>query len=290
MQKIERILDNHNLLYSTILTSDSGFSNKVYITDQHVVKLFTDRKRYDKEYWFYKNVSSDYTATMIASNQGEEPYIILEKINGCSLFKIWHTLNNRERKRIISRIADIVRSIHHLDAAAYNQVFHEDKNWGRSLSSNITAMSAAAKGFLSQGIYPKILHFVADHMHCLDHVPYAVNYTDLHFDNIFIDSANKLYLIDFETVEYTPIDYVLDIWVRMSRYPHLYAHKADEKNVCFHDYQNIVDLFAEYYPELFSFEGHSNRMKLYSLEYDLSLLKEYPENMNLRQRIVEDLS
>ena len=189
MQAIENILRNHNLAYSTILNSDSGFTNKVYITDQYVVKVIKDRKRYDKECWFYENVSNNFTAPMIVNNSDEEPYIIFERINGISLYKIWHTMDDQERERIISRIAEIVRSIHHIDATAYNQVFHEDTNWIKSLYSSITETALAARDILSSEICENINQFLSDHINCMKDVPFAVFEN---FDNILIGDVDPI--------------------------------------------------------------------------------------------------
>ena len=39
-------------------------------------------------------------------------YLILEKIKGESLYNIWHTLDNQQRKNITCKIVNILKEIH----------------------------------------------------------------------------------------------------------------------------------------------------------------------------------
>ena len=79
-------------------------------------------------------------------------------------------------------------------------------------------------------------------------------HSDIHFDNVLIDENNKLKLIDFETAIYAPIDYELDIFLRMCINPLKYSSEETEELVTEEDYINIPNYLKEYYPEIFNFK------------------------------------
>lgn len=95
-------------------------------------------------------------------------------------------------------------------------------------------------------------------------------HSDIHFDNVLIDENNKLKLIDFETAIYAPIDYELDIFLRMCINPLKYSSEETEELVTEEDYINIPNYLKEYYPEIFNFKYYEIRHLIYDLEANFS--------------------
>lgn len=87
-----------------------GFTNTVYnINDSFVVKICTNRNNeneFQKEIDFYKtNEGSSFIPQLYDSSTDKKdiPYFyeIIEKIDGVSLYNVWHTFNEEQREEII---------------------------------------------------------------------------------------------------------------------------------------------------------------------------------------------
>lgn len=110
---------------------------------------------------------------------------------------------------------------------------------------------------------------------------------DLHFDNILIDSNNNIKVIDFERALIAPIDYELDIFLRMCYNPSKYASLEEEKYVNINDYKDIPKHLKEYYPEIFNFEYFDIRHLIYDLEANLRILPRFKDDVELRDKVIE---
>ena len=83
--------------------------------------------------------------------------------------------------------------------------------------------------------------------------------------NIIMKEDKRLKLIDFETSMYAPIDYELDIFLRMCRNPLKYASEEEEKLIDVNDYKMIEPYFRKLYPEIFEIHDFEIRNKIYLL-------------------------
>lgn len=100
---------------------------------------------------------------------------------------------------------------------------------------------------------------------------------DIHFDNILVENIQITGMIDFEKIIVGSLDFVLSMVRRMSLFPTKYMSEADEPHAKKEDYENLLQRFEEYYPELFDFKDLAIRLMFYDLEYDLRLLKHHPQ-------------
>lgn len=112
-------------------------------------------------------------------------------------------------------------------------------------------------------------------------------HSDIHFDNIIYCNDGQIKIIDFETSLYAPIDYELDIFLRMCNNPLKYASEETENLVKTEDYQNIEKYFKEFYPEIYNVDNFEIRHEIYNLEANLRLLPRFPENNDLKNVVVE---
>ena len=83
-----------------------------------------------------------------------------------------------------------------------------------------------------------------------------------------------------------PIDYELDIFLRMCNNPLKYASEETEKYVKLEDYKNIEKLMRKFYPEIFSNEYYDVRMMFYDLEANIRLLPRFCKNEELKQLVI----
>ena len=121
---IERIVDQNKEVFGTnykIEKSKVGFTNDIFIVnDKYIVKICTDpnnEKSFLKEINFYNsNKGNDLIPKLYYSNteKNDIPYYyeIIEKVEGVSLYNVWHLLNEAQREDIIRKICDAMKQFH----------------------------------------------------------------------------------------------------------------------------------------------------------------------------------
>ena len=97
----------------------------------------------------------------------------------------------------------------------------------------------------------------------------AIIYNDAHFDN-FIYDGEKLFLIDFDRIIFSPIDYELLIISSMAEKPEKFANEECEKFCNKNDYEPIFKWINEFYPELFDFNFLNERLFVYKFVYNIN--------------------
>jgi len=249
-----------------------GFTNTIYnINNSFIVKICTDinnESKFKKEIDFYNvNKDNDLIPKLYYSDISkiDIPYFyeVLEKVEGVTLYNVWHTLNENEREDIIKQLCDAMKKMHSNTCEKYdwinynkdrfNTLFEEAKNKNLLNEEEIEIIN---KAYLLFDKYLESDDFVLIH-------------NDLHFDNIFINN-NKIKVIDFERSMYAPRDYELHILYYMIRQPWKHANEECEKYTKVEDYKNIMGYIEKYYPELVSIPNLYNRLAIYDLIYELS--------------------
>ena len=120
-------------------------------------------------------------------------------------------------------------------------------------------------------------------------------YNDAHFDNFLYDGEN-VFIIDFDRVLCTSIDYELMIIGLMLEDPAKFASYENEKFVKKYDYINIWLDLQNFYPEMFNFTYIHERLYIYSFIYKLGQAFETNNNEKIKELLfnfeifVDDLS
>lgn len=267
------IMMQNNLSCNEIRKHETGFSftNDVYFVDDCVVKLSksVDRaERLRKEIDFYKNVSLKNMPKLIASGrEGDNDYLVIEKLKGNNLFHVWHSLSEDEQIDVIKQIADILNELHEKKGDFLEDKYIQTewlKKWQKSFDKNIELLE-------KYGVETGAMRDFRDNR--LEKV-FAKNtcglvLNDAHFDN-FILNDGKIYVIDFDRVLYAPIDYELLVIKQMLSNPKEYANKFDKTNVQYEDYNFIYGLLKQYSPKMFESEYLTERVAVYELMLVLS--------------------
>ena len=238
MIKIEKVIENiiehnkelfgENVKYEKI---NVGFTNTIYIVNNmFIVKICTNpdnEKNFEKEIKFYKaNINNDLIPKLYYSNVEKDTvpyyYEIIEKVEGITLYNVWHNFNENQREDIIKQLCDAMKQFHRNIGKSYDwtkktsELFINlyDKAKELNLFDN-EEQELIDKAYSKFGIYLESKEFVLVH-------------NDLHFDNIFYNDG-KIKLIDFERSIYAPKDFELDILYRMIRKPWKFASEEAEK-------------------------------------------------------------
>lgn len=280
---VEEILKKENISYKTIKKSDSGFTNLVYfVDDKYVLKLiapYSKPEKIKKEIEFYKNVSLPFIPKFVASGEIEgQDYLIVEKLRGESLYSVWHKLGEAQRADVVRQIAEILKAFH---KTCY--VFLQEKfvvtdlieKWNKSFDLNILIIKK--KGYDASALETfkdKYLKVIFE-----ENKPGLI-YNDAHFDNFLFD-GEKVFLIDFDRVLYTSIDYELLIIALMCNEPKKFTIHKLESLVSKEDYKCVLQDLQKHYPELFDFEYLKERLYVYTFIYKLGHCYEFHDNQTL---------
>lgn len=295
MINIEKIIDEiieqnkelfgENAKYEKI---NVGFTNTIFIVNNmYVVKICTNpdnEKNFVKEIKFYKaNKDNELIPKLYYSNVEKDAipyyYEIIEKIEGVSLYNIWHTLNRNQREDIIKQLCDAMKQFHRNVGESYDwtkktsELFINLYNKAKELNIFDNEERELIENAYSKfDIYLELKEFVLVH-------------NDLHFDNIFYNDG-KIKLIDFERSIYAPRDFELDILYRMIRKPWKFASEETEEYTRLEDYENIMMYIEKYYPELIHIDNLYKRLAIYDMVYYLKQYINNPSILELKEDIL----
>jgi aminoglycoside phosphotransferase (APT) family kinase protein len=99
---------------------------------------------------------------------------------------------------------------------------------------------------------------------------------DLTFENILWDGDEITALLDFEWARPGPPDLDLDVLLRFISYPKLHVAADYEHLTKAEDYLNVAWWLAEDYPELFNGQHTLERLRIYSIAWDVQELLTFP--------------
>ena len=288
---IELIVKSNKSLFGTVPIIEKinvGFTNSLYrINDSYIVKVCTDEDNeedFKKEIKFY---NSNKMNTLIPKlyyydiKKKKVPYFyeILEKVNGVSLYNVWHTYSEKQREDIIRQLCDAMKQIHNNKAKRFN--------WSQYMKKEFNSLYEKSKELKIFNHEEQILLEKAynDFDKYLESDEFVLVHNDLHFDNIIVDNG-KIRIIDFERSMYAPRDFELDIIYRMIRKPWKFASEETEKYTDISQYANIMSYVNKYYRELISTPNLYERLAIYDIVYYLEQLIEYPKLDELKKDIL----
>ena len=127
IELIKDILNKEKLNYNKITKVNSGFTSIVYFVDDMVIKLALQeekKKKLKKEIDIYKNVNLNNIPQYIASGEfNNYIYLIISKISGKSLYKVWHNLTEIQRANCIEQIAKTLKIFNKQNAEFLNSEY-----------------------------------------------------------------------------------------------------------------------------------------------------------------------
>src|SRR5574344_1342153 len=284
---IENIIKANDFLKGNYNKIDVGYTNEVYSFDKYIVKICINKKNeksFKKEIDFYlKNTNNNYIPKFynydISKSIIPYYYEIIEKLEGVSLYNVWHTFDEVKREDIIKQLCTILKSFHNNKGHKYN--------WSNYLKKDIikNLNKAIKKNFFKDKELKLIYKAINKFDFYLKSDDFYFIHNDVHLDNI-IYYNDQIKIIDFERSIDAPLDFELDIFYRMGRFPWKYASIETEKYTDFNDYINIKNYIIKYYPELFNNKYINYRLNIYDMVYFMECCYKYPHLPNLKEMVI----
>ena len=265
-----------------------GFTNTIYnINNSFIVKIYTNSNNengFQKEIDFYKaNGENSLIPKLYYSSTDKKciPYFyeIIEKVDGVSLYNVWHTFNEEQREEIIKQLCIAMKRIHSNTGESYD--------WIKKIKDQFVSLYEKAKelNIFSEEEQKLLDYAYAKFEKYLESSDFVLIHNDLHFDNIFFNDG-KIKLIDFERSMYAPRDFELDILYRMIRKPWKFASEETEQYTDSCHYSNIMLYIEKYYPELFNIPNLYKRLAIYDIVYFLKHLIQHPDIEELKNDVL----
>lgn len=287
---VKKLVKKYSNIFGTnpsINKINVGFTNTLYnIDDKYILKICTDinnENSFKNEISFYENnIDNPYIPKFILGDisKNDIPYFyeILEKVEGVSLYNIWHTLKEEEREDIIKQLCTALKGFHYSKKEPYDWLQYQ-KDLFNEYYSKTKKLFNEEERLIIENAYEDFNKYL------VDNGEFAFLHNDLHFDNIFYNNG-KIIIMDFERAIYGPLDFELDILYRMCRKPWKYASEETEKYTKLEDYINIMDYMKKYYNDLFVNPYLLKRFYIYDIIYYLGNLVDYPHVQELKDDII----
>lgn len=265
-----------------------GFTNAIYnVNNKFIIKICTNvhnEENFKKEIEFYKSNTNNALIPKLyysSTDKKDIPYFyeIIEKIEGVTLYNVWHTFSEEQREDIIRQLCDAMKIMHSNKGESYN--------WMEYLKNIFIPLFEQAK---EKKMFDDEQINLIENVYCcfeqyLESNEFVLIHNDLHFDNIFINNGT-IKIIDFERAIYAPKDFELDILYRMIRKPWKFASEETEEYTNEKDYSNIMTYIAKYYPELINVDNLYKRLAIYDMIYFLEQYVEHPEYEDLKEDVL----
>jgi len=293
---MEKIIENIIKLHKNIFDENPnvekinvGFTNTIYDVDnKFIIKICTNannEENFKKEIEFYKsNKDNELIPKLYFSNTDKEhiPYFyeIIEKVEGVTLYNVWHTFSEEQRDDVIRQLCDAMKYMHANKGESYNWI-----DYLKNKFVHLFEQSKEQNLFNDEEV--NLLENVYDCFEqYLESNEFVLIHNDLHFDNIFINDG-KIKIIDFERSIYAPKDFELDILYRMIRKPWKFASDETEQFTDEKYYSNIMTYIEKYYPELINIDNLYKRLAIYDMIYFLKQYVVHPEYEDLKEDVLK---
>lgn len=265
MEDIKKVCIENGITEEFQNAKDMDLENRIFKSESSVIKLYYGKKvdYYYNELEVYNGLSGkSYIPKIYLNGEIDDfKYIVMEKLNGMSLFDSWKKMNEIEREDAVKQISKILRDINNIKTEKKNfrDKFENDfKN-----SYNLLKESSYKKELIN--IYNDLINNLSN-----DELCYLIH-VDIHFYN-FIYRDGKVFAYDFENTTLAPLDYQLIRWYRMWLYPDEYYYPTNALTMeDIKSYNKIMSQLLSEYSEISNIKNLDKRVKLYELLY---LIKE----------------
>ena len=271
------------------LTRASSVTNEVWLTPTHVVRVNRGRdRRLAREARVAEVLpaSVGYPRVHALGGRPGEDWLVLERVPGAPLARVWPRLGRRERQRAIVEVAHRLRALHDTPApedlppvAGAPQLL-EAGTGDATAPLRAALLDLAHRPHVEPLLVQEALELVAASADALE--PFdspTLVHGDLTFENVLWHEGEVTAILDVEWSRPSPLDVDLDIILRCCAHPQLHVAPDLEAVTRPEDYAEVPTWLADAYPRLFSSPRALERLRLFALAYEVRSLVADPPRL-----------
>jgi aminoglycoside phosphotransferase len=268
------------------LTRASSVTNEVWLTDEHSVRVNRrPSNRLYREALVAQVLPPQVGYPPIVAHGGGrgEDWLIQERQPGRPLAHVWPLLTEQQRRDAVERLAGRLRALHATEAPSDLPPIDDAPQLLAVGSSDPTApvLAALARAGHLEHVDPLLMVSAAEMVSKLAPAldPFEATtlvHGDVTFENVLWHDDDVVALLDVEWARPGPRDIDLDILLRCCAYPELHVGEEYVDQTRAEDYADVPWWLGSTYPELFEFPRQIDRVRIYSIAYDVRDLLDSP--------------
>lgn len=276
----------HAGLDSTVpLEAASSVTNEVWMSENHVIRVNRrPNQRLRREAVLGPSLPAEIGYPMVVAYGGQmgADFLVVRRVTGRPLAHCWPDMTRESRRRAVHQIAAKMKRLHQTPGPANlplidaPQMLRGD-TLSPVMSLLVTLDQARSLAHVDKYLIDDVERLVYELTPSIE--PFSSDFLvhgDLTFENVLWDGTDITAILDFEWARTAPADVDLDVFLRMCCYPFLHVADKYYERTRAEDYADVPWWLAEDYPELFEAPRQYDRLKLYSIAYDLRDLTMFP--------------
>lgn len=263
----------------------SSTRNEVFIGSHHVVRVNRHpNQRLRREALLCRYLPNAHWRPQVEAYGGElgADFLIVRRLPGKPLAHSWPDMSIDQRRNAVQQLGTALDQLHGVATPVrIPRVDNLPYLIDPRCITPLVPMLLEIDRLRSLGVDSRVLdeaeaiaHETGDAI--ADYDQRQLIHGDLTFENVLWDGQQISGILDFEWCRGAPIDMELDVLLRLCAFP--YAHVAPdyEDRTLAADYRPIPEWLAECCPRLFTHPRLADRLRLYSLAFDLADLADDP--------------
>lgn len=270
----------------------SSVTNEVWLTSTHAVRVNRHpNNRLHRETLVAAVLPPEvgYPTVVAHGGGGTEDWLVAERVPGRPLAHVWPTLDDAQRHVAVVQLAARLAALHRTVAPPDLPPIGGAPQLLEVGSTDPTAplQKALERAAQLDHVDPVMLaeaaELVAKAAPALD--PFedtTLVHGDVTFENVLWHEGEVTALLDVEWARPGPKDLDLDILLRCAAYPQLHVGEAYEAITRPEDYLEVPWWLGEAYPAMFAYPRQIDRVRVYSIAYDVRDLLVAPPTVSPR--------
>ena len=292
MARARRALLHAGLDATVPLEAASSVTNEVWLTDNHVIRVNRrPNQRLRREAILGPSLPAEIGYPLVLSYGGQmgADFLVVKRVPGSPLAHCWPDMSRDKRRRAVSEIASKLERLHQTPGPTDLPVIDAPQMLRSDTLSPVMSLlvaldQARSLTYVDRGLIDDVEEIVYATSSAIE--PFKSDFLihgDLTFENVLWDGENVTAILDFEWSRTSPADVDLDVFLRMCCLPHLHVGDEWVERTLPEDYADVPWWLQEDYPDLFSTPRQHDRLRLYSVAYDIRDLTMFPPQAPLHQ-------
>lgn len=285
-----RVLEAYGLPAEPLVAA-GGWSNRVWLTRAHAVRLssgrFCDAFAHEVAVSRLLPRTVPHAPVLTYGRAGPQEWVIQTRVAGRPLVEVWPGLDRAARRAAVAQLGGILRALHAirlpagfgnpwLAAALAPGGQPRDAYHAPPEHHEVLLAAAARVPGVDHGVLAAARAFIAERLPLFAADAAVLVHSDAHFANLLWADGRITALLDFEGSRPAARDLELDTLLRLAREPGLYGDPDGRTTMGRDAVRAIPEWLASAYPELFAHPRLMARLAVYEALWQLVQLLHYP--------------